>query len=483
MRDGLQPFSMTRQSLLPVNTLATVLLFVNVAAVLLLPLRWAALPLLVGACYMTLGQSIELGPFHFPVIRILIAAGLLRVLLRGERLAGGMNTLDRLMLAWALWAVSSSLFHDNVPATLVNRLGLVYNACGIYFLLRVSCRSVDDVVTLCRIIAILLIPLSLEMYSEHTTGRNMFAVLGGVGEFSEVRNGTIRAQGPFAHSILAGSVGAVSLPLMLTLWRKHRMTALSGIAACLLMAYTSGSSGPVLSTGVAVLAIAMWPMRNHMRMIRWLLLLGYLALEIVMQAPAYYLLARIDVTGSSTSWHRSALIDATLRHFSEWWWVGTDYTRHWMDYGVGWSDRHIDVTNYYVMMGINGGLLLMMLFIAVLAKGFGYAGLSRSQQQDQHAAFTMWALGAALFGHVATMVSISYFDQSVVFLYVTLAAICGGYRSTASLQTREEATPLHPSVTDAEEAPRLRAPHGGAALPTASRLQESARRPPRPQGL
>ncbi len=468
MWDGLPPFSMVRKSLLPVNTLATVLLFVNVVAVLLLPLRWAALPLLVGACYMTLGQSIELGPLHFPVIRILIAAGLLRVLLRGEGLAGGTNTLDRLMLAWALWAVSSSLFHENVPATLVNRLGLVYNACGIYFLLRVSCRSVDDVVTLCRIIAILLIPLSLEMYHEHTTGQNMFAALGGVGEFSEVRNGTIRAQGPFAHSILAGSVGAACLPLMLILWQGHRITSLAGIAAGLAMTYTSGSSGPVLSAGIALLVVALWPMRNHMRMIRRLLLLGYLALEVVMSAPAYYLLARIDVTGSSTSWHRSALIDTTLRHFFEWWLVGTDYTRHWMAYGVGWSDRHIDITNYYVMMGINGGLLLMMLFIAVLAKGFGYAGQGRRQQQDRHAAFTMWALGAALFGHVATMVSVSYFDQSVVFLYITLAAICGGYRNTATLQAGGATASLRAPAADAAQPSVLRGPQGGAVLPARS---------------
>jgi hypothetical protein len=145
-----------------------------------------------------------------------------------------------------------------------------------------------------------------------------------------------------------------------------------------------------------------------------------------MNAPAYFLLARIDMTGSSTSWHRAELIDAALRHVSEWWLVGTDYTRHWMSYGVGWSGNHIDITNYYINMGVYGGLPLMLLFITVLAKGFSSVGGVTSQSADspgqQGTRFTMWALGAALFTHSATFISISYFDQSVVFLYLVLAA-------------------------------------------------------------
>jgi hypothetical protein len=35
----------------------------------------------------------------------------------------------------------------------------------------------------------------------------------------------------------------------------------------------------------------------------------------------------------------------------------------------------------------------------------------------------IWTLGAILFGHAATWMSVSYFDQTVVFLYLILAAI------------------------------------------------------------
>lgn len=447
------------------NILATVFLLVNAAAILLLPLRWAALPLLLGACYMTLGQGVELGPFNFPVIRILIAVGLARVVLREERLAGGINGLDWLLLVWALWAAASSLFHEDVSGTLLNRLGLVYNFCGIYFLLRVSCRSAGDVIILSRNTAILLIPLALSMLTERMTGLNPFSVFGGVDLYSQVRSGIVRAQGPFAHSILAGSVGATSLPLMVVIWQRHRVIAIAGMAACITIVFASASSGPILSTGASVAALAMWPWRGHMRIVRWLTALAYVGLELLMNAPAYYLLARIDLTGSSTGWHRAELIDAAIRHFPEWGLAGTDYTRHWMSYGVPWSANHIDITNYYINMGIYGGLPLMLLFIAMLAKGFAFVGQKTTKWigslPSSPSSFLMWALGSSLFAHTATFMSVSYFDQSVIFLYLTLAAICAVRLRTASLfagvsaENTSDSVRISPSRMNRQSADRL----------------------------
>src|SRR5581483_9732253 len=141
--------------------------------------------------------------------------------------------------------------------------GLVYNACGIYFLLRVFCQSLDDVVRLCRITAILLVPLSIEMLFEQMTGHNIFSAFGGVPQLSEVRGGRIRAQGPFAHAILAGTVGAACLPLMVGIWQQHRKTVIIGMTACLLMVFTSASSGPIMSASFAIGALFMWRWRHR----------------------------------------------------------------------------------------------------------------------------------------------------------------------------------------------------------------------------
>jgi hypothetical protein len=385
---------------------------------------------------MTLGQGIELGPFHLYLIRILIALGAIRVIIRGEFFLIRINSLDKLMLLWGAWALFSSLFHADPFAVLINRLGLVYNGCGIYFLLRIFCQTLEDVVGLCRITAILLVPLAAEMLSEKVTGHNLFSVLGGVSEISEVRDGKIRAQGPFAHSILAGTIGAVCLPLMIGLWHQHRKTTIIGILACCSMVVASASSGPIMSALAGIGAICMWYWRDKMRLFRWMTVLIYIGLEIVMKAPAYYIISRIDLTGSSTSWHRAVLIETTINHLSEWWLTGTDYTRHWLLTGVTWSKDQIDITNHYIRMGVDGGLPLMLLFIAILAKGFSFIGLAVRQETDQFFAsrFMIWTLGASLLSHAATFISVSYFDQSVVFLYLTLAAVCSGSNDAIAYQ-------------------------------------------------
>lgn len=386
---------------------------------------------------MTLGAGIEVGPFHLMVIRILVAVGVVRVIIRGERLAGKINGLDWAIIVWAAWALMSSQFHVDTSGVLVNRLGLVYNSCGIYFLLRIFCESLEDVVTLCRATALLLVPLSIEMLFEKITGYNLFSSLSDVAVFPEIRDGRIRAQGPFAHSILAGTVGAVCLPLMIGIWKQHRKTAALGIVSCFLVVFASTSSGPIMSAVFAVGALLMWHWRHRMRLVRWLAVLGYILLDLIMNAPAYYILARIDLTGSSTSWHRAALIETAFGHLSEWWFAGTDVTRHWLPYGVIGKGDQVDITNYYLRMGVDGGLPLMLLIIAQLVVAFSFIG--RMLQQRSHLSyqsrFMIWAFGAALFAHGITFVSVSYFDQTFVFLYLTLAVIGSMWSGTVNVSS------------------------------------------------
>jgi hypothetical protein len=385
---------------------------------------------------MTLGQGIQLGPFHFPLLRMLVFVGFLRVLVKRERITGGMNDLDWLIIAFATWALISSIFHNDISTALVFRLGLSYNVCGIYFLLRVFCQSIDDVVHLIRLVAILLLPVALEMVYEVVTVQNLFSTLGGVGAAPAIRMGSVRANGPFSHAILAGTIGAVCMPLMIGLWQKHKKTAMVGLIACLTIVFTCASSGPILTVLAAILALAMWPLRKRMRIVRWFVVLGYIALDIVMKAPAYYLIARIDVASGSTGWHRAALIESAIKYIGEWWLGGTDYTRHWMPYGVSWSEDHADITNHYIQMGVIGGLPLTMLLIAIFYKGFSFIGqkLRHSTDLSKESRFFLWALGATLFAHAATCISVSYFDQSFIFLYLTFAAI--GSACTPALRTR-----------------------------------------------
>jgi len=402
---------------------------------LTVPRRWAFLPLLVGACYMSYGQGVSLGPFSLTVIRMLILVGVIRVFVRGERIEGGLNTIDKFLLLWAFIAVISSIGHKPIPNPWVFRLGLVYNTLGAYFLIRVFLRSEEDIRRVILMVAVTLAPLAIEMLSEHLTRKNMFSILGGVPENPVLRQERLRAQGPFMHAILAGNVGALCLPLMFAIWKRYRIVAGIGIGACLTMVVASSSSGPILSALFACVAVYLWKYRLYTKHMRYAIVGVYVLLELVMKAPAYYILGRIDLTGGSTGWHRARLMESAFEHLDEWWLFGADFTRHWMVSGVSWSPDHSDITNHYLSYGVVGGFPLMAVFIVILIRCFSQAGKCmqglRLDGGNEKAEFLVWVLGASLVAHAASMISVSYFDQSFLFLYLIIACInsISGFRS------------------------------------------------------
>ncbi|MPY91443.1 MAG: hypothetical protein GEU99_26485 [Luteitalea sp.] len=435
------------------NEIAIGLLVVCGLAILVLPRRLVPVAILIGSCYVTRAQGIDFGPFSFTVVRILVVVGVLRVLLRGEWLNSRLHGLDGLLLLWGTWMLLSVAFHRDPADQVIERLGLVFDAWGAYFVFRYSCRTWRDVTGLCRLLAVVLAPIAVAMVIEKATAHNLFAFFGGVPAVPTIRNGNVRAQGPFAHAILAGTIGAVCLPLVLSVWRRSRAAALLGAAACLAIVVSSTSSGPLLSAGAAVGALLLWPYRQWTRVVRWGAVVAYVALSLVMNDPAYYIMARIDLSGGSTGWHRARLIESSIEHLSEWWMAGTDYTRHWMATGVSWSPDHTDITNHYLQMGVMGGLPLMVLFIALVAAGFTVISQCLRQSPRRNR-FALWALGASWFAHAVTALAVSYFDQSAVFLYLTLGLIGAAQTCTVTAKAaRKSSTEVRLKRRELDELP------------------------------
>ena len=374
---------------------------------------------------MTQGQIILLGPFHFSVIRILVLVGIIRVAFRREVPEGGLNGLDWLIIIWGLVALLTALFHNDPKEVFINRLGRACDAVGVYFILRCFCRGLADARILVTALAILLLPVAIEMVYEQIAHRNLFSVFGGVAEVPAFREGRFRSEGPFRHPILAGTLGAVSAPLFIGILRIAPFAAKIGIFSCLTMVVTSASSGPLLSLFVSIFGILLWKWRHLTKQLRIAAVALYIFLEIVMEAPAYFLIARADIVSGSTGWHRAAVIQSAIKHIEEWWMVGTDYTRHWMPTGASWSPDHTDITNHYIMIGVWGGLPLLIGFLICLWLAFKYVGeyVKNNTESAGYHRFFIWAFGASLFSYAVTFLSVSFFDQSSIFFYLELAVI------------------------------------------------------------
>jgi len=266
------------------------------------------------------------------------------------------------------------------------------------------------------------------MTIEKVTTLNLsWTVMTGDAAYAEARQGRVRAAGPFMHPILAGTVGA-SLGVMLAfLTRSRRSHAVMLAGACALAVYSSASSGPVITLAAGSGALALWSWRERLGLIRTCALLTLVGLHIVMNAPVWYLAARLDLAGGSTGWHRAELISQALAHIDRWWLIGTDYTRDWFVYGMEWTTEMVDITNLYIHMGVQGGLLLMLLFIALLLKSFQLLGqkMAALRMVGNPSEFMLWCIGAALFAHCVTFLSVTYYDQSAIFFCLIIGLVPG----------------------------------------------------------
>ncbi len=431
-----------------------------------LPRRLAILPLLLAATYMTRGQVLEIGPADFTIPRLLVVVGFLRVIARGEHLPDGLHGVDKLVLTLAAILIGMSTFHTS--DAWVFRMGLVWTEVGCYFLFRIFLQDREDVQSTFMFLCVALLPLAALMVIEKVTGHNPFGGLGGVVEYSLVRDGRVRAAGPFAHPILAGTVGAMAIAMGLAVWKISRRHAWAGLFSGAGIIFAATSSGPIMTVVFIGVGLAAWRVRDRMRTVRWGILTGLIALDIVMKDPVYFLMARIDISGGSQGYYRSQLVRSSFQHLSEWWASGTDYTRHWMASGIYANDRMVDITNHFLAMGVMGGLLLMAVFIAIIVYSFRDVGRGIKQHAeasiDQQ--FFIWMLGALLFGFVMTFWSISLFDQSVLYFYLCLAAIQSVVRQpraipVALVKTSPHESPPHVRLAATRASAKTRLPGKG----------------------
>jgi hypothetical protein len=384
--------------------------------------------MLIGGAYLTLGQYILIGGGHFNLVRILIAFGLIRLFIRREISSIKLNAIDKVFAAWLL--VSSFLYIviSGDTELLNERLGGVYSGLGIYILVRALVRDLDDVVLTGKMLAIIMIPLAFPFLVEYTTGRNPFFVLGGVPEFTQVREGKLRCQGAFAHPILAGSFGATAIPILVGLWgysAHNRLLIICSLLSATFIVVASSSSGPFLAYFAVVIGLFCWNIKSRMRTIRWGIAILLLALHMIMNAPVWFLISRLaEVTGGG-GWYRSALIDAAVSHFNEWWLIGTAYTAHWMPTGITINPKMADIVNHYVAQGVNGGLLSLALFIWLISKCFKTTGLGARNETRYSSSerFMIWSLGCTVLGHAISFLSVSYFDQITIFWYLIIGMI------------------------------------------------------------
>jgi hypothetical protein len=402
-----------------VTLMALILLLVAMGLIIGVRRRYVIVVLLATGLLTPSDTHIVIAGLHFPALRLLLGTAWLRLLLRREIRIPRMNSIDKAFLVWALGSATFFCILWGTLGAVTNRLGFLWTTLGSYFLVRLLIRNKADVARVIQVLAITITIIAPALLVEHFTQHNLFTILGAP-PLSAIRDGAIRAQGPFRHPIIAGTVGAMLLPLFVGLWwqgKQHRTVLATGMAASIGMAIASASSTPLMTCAAGIGALLLWPYRARLRILRWGAVLGIVWLHLMMKAPVWMLIARAGGTLGGSGYHRAMLIDNFIRHFGEWWLVGTRANANW-GYDM-W-----DVDNAFVAAGVGGGLVAFIAFIALFVYAYKQVGKSRqllrSSRKDDR---LIWALGASLFANTVGFFGIVYFDQSILPWYSLLAMI------------------------------------------------------------
>ena len=408
------------------HPLVLVALLISIALIFFLRRKYLIFPVMAMTFLVPLGQTVLIGGLHFFVFRFIIIAMAIRMLasffsspdgIFGHRLC----TFDLVFLMWAGFrALAGAATFSFVSGTLVYQAGFLMDAIGGFFILRYLIRDEEDIYRTLRAFAVITLVIGCCMVFEKFRQVNLFGLLGGVRAVPETRGGAVRAQGPFQHEIIAGTFGATLLPLFFLMWKNRiaRMLGILGAVGSTMMVFASHSSTPVMAYGAAILGICAWPLRRNMRLVRWSIVAVIAVLALVMKAPVWFLIARLDVVGGSSGYHRAMLVNDFIMHFKDWWLAGTAENARW-------GFTMWDLCNQYVAEGQLGGLATFICFIALICMAFSRAGNARKavEGRDRNKEWFFFVLGVALFSHCVAFFGISYFDQSRVMWFALLAII------------------------------------------------------------
>jgi len=408
--------------------------------IFVLPRKYILMPALLGVFLIPQGNVLVLGGVHFQPARIISFVGWIRLIVlrfvsREKLLRVPWNSVDTVFTLWAFTrSTAVVLLWMNKPA-LINEVGHLWTTLGMYFLLRSLLHDDKDAQTLIKVFAVIAVLNGAGMLYEHFRVQNLFSsYLGGVQSVPSIRDGTVRSQGAFQHAILAGTFGTTLLPLLAWLWKsgKQKVFVVLGFVGAVAMLLTSGSSTPIMACTGSLIALCFWPLRSHMRVVRWIIVFTLIALHMVMKAPVWFLIAHVDVTGSSTGYFRATLIDQFIKHFSDWWLIGTNNN-------ANWGEDMWDLSNQFVAEGFSGGLLTLIFFISIISKCFGRIGLGRKKvKRDRRQEWLLWLLGVTLFGHIMVYFGVSYWDQMWCAWAALLAVISAVTAKRLSVPSRQD---------------------------------------------
>jgi hypothetical protein len=213
---------------------------------------------------------------------------------------------------------------------------------------------------------------------------------------------------------------------MVGLWAQkntNKALLIVGIICSIIITVVATTSGALVVLYLEIAVLGCWFVRGFTRWVSWAVLSVILIFGFGFGASAFLYLSRYF---GGTGIHRTELYTSAARHFFDWWLVGTKAT-------VGWTTSHFgatvnyasDITSGYIREATSGGILVMIFFMLMIVYCFNAikkASANPRFSETSHK-FLLWTLATSLLGHTFSLLSVSYFDQSIIWFYMLISMI------------------------------------------------------------
>jgi hypothetical protein len=314
--------------------------------------------------------------------------------------------------------------------TFQNRAGYLMDTWLAYIVTRLCITDRTAMLKVIKAIGLILIPMAVLGIIESWVGWQPYLPLTRFCPWqqevrlAEPRSGLNRAIGPFGHPIMFGICFALFLPLVYSLrndrsyW--HLLAYLvSGII--IFGAVSSMSSGPIMMVVSVIVFLFMERYKQWVKPLLYLSVIMCVMIGIVSNRPFYHVfLSNLDPTGGSW-WHRAKLIDLAREHFSEWYLLG--YGGKDPGWGEYLGSNHTDITNEFILAGVQYGILGILALCSVLVVIFLNLIRLYNSAADAQTKSLVWALGSSIAATVIVFMSVSFFGQMITLLYCVFGMI------------------------------------------------------------
>lgn len=381
-------------------------------------------PLVVAMCFLPADIAIIIGPLHFYAVRVIGLLALLRIYSSFKNQNLTFNTIDKLFISYnLLGAFIYVIASQNTSGAFIYVSGTLVDSIVLYIVLRHTIQSKENMLTVTKTFCYCVLVLLPFIIFEYFSAQNIFSILGRDG--ISIRDGEIRAAGTFSHSILFGSFAAALVPILWGGYKHKKNNALLfSIACCVFFVYSSSSSGPIVVLAASIFFLIFFKWKQYSSDLAWLILFAATFIHLVRESPIWHFFyVRISIKASSTGYHRYLLTEAAVKEFWNWWLLGYgDIGPQWHETYWPWTHATFtDVTNHYLLVGVRGGFFAMLLFIILCFKTIKVLGsyaISQTNKKDQ---WVWWGFTVMMITHCISFLSVAYFGQITMLLYLTIA--------------------------------------------------------------